>query len=268
MDLAEKQAKIDAISWYHDFDFGNGLKAQSKTDDAEWHHRLTLFIRQELERFDFRGKTVLDIGCWDGYWSFYAERRGAAAVLASDDFTQNWSNAEGIFLAKQLLGSAVEVIPDLSVYSLTSLKRKFDIILCLGVYYHLWDPFFAFAQIRHCCHRDTVLLLEGNVTTRLSPNGIYLSSSVAVSKFTPTIEALKEMLVATYFRPESTVFINPQEATTPETQLPPPHPVNRVFIQCIPHEGPNNSHIYRPPFGLHAYDSRFHASVLARYSRF
>ena len=40
-------------------------------------------MEQQLDAVPFHGKSVLDIGCWDGYWSFYAERRGAASVLAT-----------------------------------------------------------------------------------------------------------------------------------------------------------------------------------------
>jgi tRNA (mo5U34)-methyltransferase len=49
-----------------------------------WKH-----IEQELAAVDFRGKSVLDIGCWDGYWSFYAGKKGAQAALASDDVSQS-----------------------------------------------------------------------------------------------------------------------------------------------------------------------------------
>jgi predicted nicotinamide N-methyase len=41
---------------------------------------------------DFAGKTVLDIGCWDGQWSFLAENRGAARLLATDDCSQHWTS--------------------------------------------------------------------------------------------------------------------------------------------------------------------------------
>jgi tRNA (mo5U34)-methyltransferase len=93
---------------------------------------------------------VLDIGCWDGYWSFHAERQGAASVLAADDVTQNWATGEGLRLAKRLLSSRVEIKQDQSVYELAQLGRTFEVILCLGVYYHLLDPFYALTQIRHC----------------------------------------------------------------------------------------------------------------------
>jgi len=88
------QAEIDSVAWYHEFDFGNGHTARSRTPDVAAHRRLWNFIEEGLSRIDFRGKTVLDIGCWDGYWSFYAERHGAASVLATDDLSQNWSTGE------------------------------------------------------------------------------------------------------------------------------------------------------------------------------
>src|SRR5437667_8725440 len=108
MEVFQLQAQIDAIPWYHEFDFGNGLKARSKASDIDWHRQNWRFVEDQLAAFDFHNKTVLDIGCWDGYWSFYAERHGATRVLATDDFSQNWSGEEGLNLARQLLGSAVE----------------------------------------------------------------------------------------------------------------------------------------------------------------
>src|SRR5687768_12760300 len=108
MDLQEYQRRIDQVQWYHEFDFPNGLVARSKTEDIVFHRRIWSFIRHELDQIDFAGKTVLDIGCWDGYWSFYAERRGAKSVLAADDQTQNWAGSSGILLAKELMGSSIE----------------------------------------------------------------------------------------------------------------------------------------------------------------
>src|SRR5438128_1502203 len=144
------QRQIDRVHWYHEFDFGDGLRSEIKTPDAQSHRALWRFIQTELDKIDFSGKTVLDIGCWDGYWSFYAERRGASSVLASDDRSQNWTGSAGFALAHKLLKSSVEADLDLSVYALDRLQRKFDVILCLGCFYHLIDPFYAFTQIRHC----------------------------------------------------------------------------------------------------------------------
>ena len=160
------QAEIDAVPWFHEFDFGNGLQARSKEPDTESHRDLWEFMKKQLDEIDFAGKTVLDVGCWDGYWSFYAEQRGARSVLATDDKTQNWSNGGGVMLARRLLNSSIEVNQNLPVYELASLNRTFDIILCLSVYYHLVDPFYAFAQLRQCCHPGTMLDARGRCLTR------------------------------------------------------------------------------------------------------
>ena len=109
-------------------------------------------IEQQLDTVEFRDKTVLDIGCWDGRWSFYAEQRGARSVLATDDLSQNWSSGEGLRLAREILQSKIEIDQHMSIYRLASLGRAFDIVMCLGIYYHLHDPFYAFSQIRHCSH--------------------------------------------------------------------------------------------------------------------
>jgi tRNA (mo5U34)-methyltransferase len=199
MGASPDQARIDATTWYHEFDFGDGLKARSKSPDVGYHRALWRFIEQQLDRVDFRDKTVLDVGCWDGYWSFYAERRGARSVLATDDRTQNWADGNGLLLAKELFGSAVAVNQDLSVYQLASLNRQFDVILFMGVYYHLLDPFYAFSQIRHCCHPGTLLLVEGSEALALRPNEALYNYPDHRCEFLPTFEALEQVLQATYF---------------------------------------------------------------------
>src|SRR4051795_7915945 len=120
--MSELQRQIDGINWYHEFDFGDGLRAGPRTADAESHRRLWRFIENQLDNIDFAGKNVLDIGCWDGYWSFYAERRKARRVLATDDTSQNWAGEAGFRLAHELLRSSVEVDLQRSVYDLNFLR--------------------------------------------------------------------------------------------------------------------------------------------------
>ncbi len=153
-DLVEQQRRINEIPWYHEFNFPNGLKARSGTPDIRSHRKIWAFVAAQLDRMEFQGKTVLDLGCWDGYWSFYAERRGARRVLATDDRSQNWAGSAGVLLAKELFKSSIETNLNLSVYDAAKIGETFDIILCLGIYYHLVDPFYAFSQIRHVPSRD------------------------------------------------------------------------------------------------------------------
>jgi len=287
MDVAELQKRIDAIPWYHEFDFGNGLRTHSQTPDIEVHRRIWRLIEDGLAEIDFQDKTVLDVGCWDGYWSFYAERRGAKNVLAVDDFSQNWANESGLLLAKELLRSRVQTQTRRSVYDLASLGQKFDVILMLGVHYHLLDPFYALAQLRHCCHPETVLCLEGNESINLPENSAALDLTQHWGKFSPTAGYLRQLLSATYFSVSAERFLEPDKYVPrpasgkwrwrmvqaallrPEAKVreiasrlvvPPPEifkMLRRVFLVCRAFEGENPIHLYPPPFGLDAYDPRF-----------
>lgn len=268
MSRQELEAQIAAIHWYHEFDFGQGLVARSSTPDVAAHRRIWRLISDQFNAIDWRGKSVLDIGCWDGYWSFEAERRGAASVLASDDVSQNWAAGAGLRLAKRLLKSNVEINQSLSVYDLATLGRKFDVILCLGVYYHLLDPFYAFAQIRHCCHPGTIVVFEGDMARygmRADVACLPFGDATA-PLFVPTPRTLSNLLRATYFDISAQAFLNSAPRAwaksawrriTRRAQLP---SVDRAVTVCRPFAGANPLHDYRPPFGLHQYDERFNAA--------
>lgn len=254
MSLVAQQAEIDRIRWYHDFDFGNGLQARSQIENVDGVRALWRFIEHNLERIDFTGKSVLEVGTWDGYWSFYAERRGARSVLATDDATQNWSDGKGLLLARELLKSRVEVRQDLSIYDVASLQRTFDIILCLGVFYHLRDPFYGLVQLRHCCHQSSLLVCEGE----LAWNGVehnevrYLYNHWL--EFLPSPSALETLLTSAYFRMKSQEWLHPFPAAPSASA---PLQSDRAFMVCTPFEGRNETYLYRPHFGLHVYDDRF-----------
>jgi tRNA (mo5U34)-methyltransferase len=265
MSESSLKARLDEINWYHEFDFDGGLKARSFTPDVAWHRTVWRFIEQQLEIVDFRDKTVLEIGAWDGYWSFFAERRGAKYVLASDDVTQNWSDGRGIHLAKELLGSMVEINQHLSIYQLTSLKRKFDIIMCFGVYSHLLDPLYAFAQIRHCCHDCTLVLLEGDVgKVGMRVDEVrYNFGDSSFPGFVSSAPALRKFLEAAYLRVQSQVWLRhgplrqSKRVIQNARRLLDRAFVDRAFTVCTAFEGVNELHAYKPPFGLCVYDDRY-----------
>lgn len=283
-DLTALQARIDAVEWYHEFDFGDGLRSRPRVDITA--HRLVWeFIERHLANVDFRGKSVLDIGSWDGYWSFEAERRGAASVLATDDVSQNWAAGTGIHLARELLGSRIEVNQSVSVYDLATLGRTFDVILFFGVYYHLHAPFNAFAQIRHCCHPGTIVLIDGPVGVGLVSGGAVLDFRSHQAEYLPSLSALSQLTEAAYFREEATHLLYGPASDTEgpalgwrwrlamaqaalrgrrsgvrplaEQALPSALTTDRVFVKCRPFVGSNEIHCYRPPFGLQRYDDRF-----------
>ena len=57
--MSDIQRRIDRIHWYHEFDFGNGLRAEVKTPDAKSHRALWHFIESELNKIDFTKKDRL-----------------------------------------------------------------------------------------------------------------------------------------------------------------------------------------------------------------
>jgi tRNA (mo5U34)-methyltransferase len=101
------------------------------------------------------GLSVLDIGAWDGFFSFEAERRGARRVVAYDLAP---ADTFGFATAKAALGSRVEYVQG-SVYELTrAIVGTFDVVLFLGVLYHLRYPLLALDRIREVC--EGYMLLE------------------------------------------------------------------------------------------------------------
>ena len=111
------QKRIANTRWYHEFDFGDGLVTEPEIAYRDvWKP-----IEHLLDGVDFAKKSVLDIGCWDGYWSFYCERRGAASVLAIDREDQRWGGSEGFRIAHEIYESQVSYRNDVNVYDLRQL---------------------------------------------------------------------------------------------------------------------------------------------------
>jgi len=236
-------------------------------------------MAHHLDKIDFHGKTVLDIGCWDGYWSFDAERRGANYVLATDDASQNWGEGNGLLIAKQLLRSSVDINLEMSVYDLSSMNKKFDIILCFGVFYHLLDPFRAFAEIRHCCHNKSIVLFEGDMAWWGLAQGDARYRCGTISDdfpwtFLPSTSAFDSLVRAAYLRTESRDFLCSTALALAKSRMKGWRNwlrgkksipiVDRSLTVCSAFEGTNDMHRYRPPFGLDVYDDRFRTSPVKR----
>lgn len=147
-------ARAEAIRWYHSIDLGGGIVTKGVDDSPVRLARLDL--PQSLA-----GLTVLDIGAWDGFFSFEAERRGASRVVAADYFSwhgDGWGSKEGFELARAALGSKVEDI-DIDVMDLSPERvGQFDVVLFLGVLYHLRHPLLALERIASVTR--TLLILE------------------------------------------------------------------------------------------------------------
>jgi tRNA (mo5U34)-methyltransferase len=140
---AEQAALRDRVAavafWWHTIDLGDGIVTPGAKGGPE-------HMQKELASLglpDLRGRSVLDIGAWDGFYSFAAERLGAARVVSLDHYA--WEQPElgegrGYELAHDALGSSAEKRhADFMSCDLAALGR-FDVVLFLGVLYHLEDP--------------------------------------------------------------------------------------------------------------------------------
>lgn len=88
---------------------------------------------------DLSGKTVLDIGCNAGFYSLEMKRRGAADVVGIDSDEGYLAQAR---FAAEVVGAHIE-FRNLDVYDVAKLGRQFDIVLFMGVLYHLRHPLLA-----------------------------------------------------------------------------------------------------------------------------
>ena len=157
MDLETVKAKVFGREWFHRIDLGNGIVTPGIDDSP------TKLAGLHMPD-DLTGKTVLDIGAYDGFFSFAAERRGAKRVLATDKVCWNlWGMATkgGFDLAKQTLGSRVEEM-EIAVEDITPERvGTFDVVIMLGVLYHAEDPF-RYIRIASSVCRE-LLILETHV---------------------------------------------------------------------------------------------------------
>ena len=132
---------MEAYRWFHTIDLGNGVVTPGENRTHETLRRVRLPA-------DLSGRSVLDIGAWDGFFSFEAERRGAARVLAVDPECwrapawgpRGWGTQEPFRYAHRTLGSSVQD-RDIDLLELSpETVGMFDVVLLLGVLYHLPDP--------------------------------------------------------------------------------------------------------------------------------
>jgi tRNA (mo5U34)-methyltransferase len=145
--IEELKKQVQRIKWHHRIDLGNGIITPGVDNSLKKLQRLGF-------PQSFAGKTVLDVGAWDGYFSFEAERRGAVRVLATDSFCWGQGGVatkEGFELARQVLCSKVE---DLNIDVLELSPERigtFDVVLFLGVLYHMRHPLLALEHVASVC---------------------------------------------------------------------------------------------------------------------
>ena len=139
---------------------------------------------------DLTGKRVLDVGAWDGYWTWEALKRGASEVVAIDDFCDDLGNRKDVKrnkwynfdLCREALGfnknDEADYVNDkgqkvtrieMSVYDIERLGH-FDVVFFFGMIYHMKHPLLVLEKISEIC--DGEIYIESAVVDDYSP---YLS---------------------------------------------------------------------------------------------
>jgi len=121
--------------WFHRIDLGSGIVTKTKTSSGEPadHPLGTWAIVRECLPADLTGKSVLDVGCNAGFYSFEANRRHAGRVLGVDSSRHHV--LQGRFV-NRVLGLGVEFRRQ-SLYDLDPAELgQFDVTLALGLIYH------------------------------------------------------------------------------------------------------------------------------------
>jgi tRNA (mo5U34)-methyltransferase len=190
---------VEKFKWVHSIDLGNGI-----VTPGTWGPPNRL-ISAAFSDIDFVGKKVLDIGCWDGLWTFEAEKRGASEVYATDYISQRWGTTSTFELAREALHSKSHYDPNISVFDIGKLGvQDFNVVIFCGIYYHLRDPLLAFARLRQVMAEGALIVVEGDAIydvddaySRFFYRKIWRND--VSNWWVPTIPCLREWIEASYF---------------------------------------------------------------------
>src|SRR3954468_20801902 len=144
--------RVDALrSWFHNIDLAG---VQTAPDHFLGHSpRLHWQAFAHTLPTSLHGLTVLDVGCNAGYFAIEMKRRGAARVVGIDSDPRYLAQAR---LAADVAGVDIE-LRQTSVYEVATLGERFDLVLFLGVLYHLRHPLLALDLLREHVVGDLLL---------------------------------------------------------------------------------------------------------------
>jgi len=193
------RAAVAAQGWFHTIDLGGGIVTPGRDESARKLGWLSL-------PEDLTGLSVLDVGAWDGFFAFECERRGAARVVALDGPAWRepawgqggYGTRSGFELARRALGSSVEGVElDLEDISVETVGR-FDVVLLLGVLYHLKHPWVALSRVASVCSGLLVVETHADLLDLRRPAmALYPGDEVAGDAsnwWGPNVAALRAML--------------------------------------------------------------------------
>lgn len=163
LDAAEKARRVKEFRWFHTMDLGDGV-----TTPGQKPAKRLKFQASRVFRMPIAGQSVLDVGCWDGFFSFEARRRGATRVVGADHHVWNhgWGKKGAFELARACLDPSVEV-REVPIGEMTPESvGRFDVTLFLGAFHHMRDPLGTLTRLAAMTTR--MLVVETHVDARLA----------------------------------------------------------------------------------------------------
>ena len=137
--------------WFHNIDL-HGVPTAPDHPLGDHPQQFWQHFQHALPQ-DMTGMSVLDIGCNGGFYCIEAKKRGAVRVLGVDHDERYLEQAR---FAARTLGHDIE-FRQLSVFDVAKLGERFDLVIFLGVLYHLRHPLLALDLIHEHAARDLLL---------------------------------------------------------------------------------------------------------------
>ncbi|WP_366552739.1 TIGR04290 family methyltransferase [Aquibaculum sediminis] len=145
----DTERRIRALGeWFHNMELGGVSTAPEHFlgDYPGWIWRRL----QPALPSDLSGRTVLDVGCNGGFFSIEMKRLGAERVVGIDPDERYLAQAR---FAAEILDVEIE-LHRMSVYEIEALKERFDVVLFMGVLYHLRHPLLALDLLHEHATKD------------------------------------------------------------------------------------------------------------------
>jgi tRNA (mo5U34)-methyltransferase len=163
MNAAEIESRVKELgSWFHNLDL-KGVQTAPGHFLGDYPSVKWRGFRHAVPQ-DLSGKSVLDIGCNAGFYSIEMKKRGAARVVAIDSDDKYLDQAR---FAASVHEMEIE-FRKMSVYQVPELRETFDLVIFMGVLYHLRHPLLALDLLHDHVTKDLLLfqsMLRGSKQT-------------------------------------------------------------------------------------------------------
>jgi tRNA (mo5U34)-methyltransferase len=212
--------RLDSFYWHYPFEFGGRLV------EADWEPGKGLYGRHywrylhifpallSMTGGSLTGKTVLDVGCNCGFWSLQARRLGAESVLGIEASQENVDQANFVLELTGMEGIRFERG---NAYELSRERHgEFDVVLYLGLLYHLEHPVLALERLYETTAElavvDTTVVPDSGALCRIQTDVVHEQNYSNRLAMIPSRAGVAAMLRHVGFR---TVILIPNAPARP-----------------------------------------------------